>query len=484
MRRLLAIALLVAAVVVVLVVGTGASNDGDGNGYEVRAIFDNAGYLVPGEDVKVAGAKIGTVAALDVTPDRKAVVVLRIDDPAFKDFKQDASCTIRPQSLIGEKFVECQPTEPKSESARPSPPLRQITSGLGKGQYLLPLARTSSPVDVDLLGDVMRLPERQRFALILNELGTGLAGNGDELRSVIRRADPALEQTDRALKLLAGQDKVLADLATNSDIALAPLARERGKLGDFIDKAGTTATATAERGSALEANLQKLPAFLTQLGPTAERLGQLADQATPVLADLHAAAPSVNQVFEQLGPFSTAALPAIETLGDAADIGSKALPATAPVIKDVQRFATVVKPVAAQLGQGLQSLQKNHGFDRLADVILNLAGTLNGFDSVSHFLRAYLYIGNCTVYKTAADNSCDSTFGNSAAAASQATASSATATTATTATSPVGSTPPPTGGAAPRQSATAGTQAAAKSSNAGSDAQSPLLGYLLGGGTR
>ena len=56
----------------------------------------------------------------------KAVVVMRIDDPAFQDFREDASCLIRPQSLIGEKFVECEPTQPHAASSEPPPPLERI----------------------------------------------------------------------------------------------------------------------------------------------------------------------------------------------------------------------------------------------------------------------------------------------------------------------------------------------------------------------
>ena len=77
--------------------------------YFVRAIFDNASSLVQGEDVKIAGAAIGVVDTLEVTDDEKAAVVLRIDDDDFTPWKSDATCTIRPQSLIGEKFVECTP---------------------------------------------------------------------------------------------------------------------------------------------------------------------------------------------------------------------------------------------------------------------------------------------------------------------------------------------------------------------------------------
>ena len=81
MRRLVAIALLIVAVPLVLVFGTAARNDG-GSGYKVRAIFDFV-RAVPGEDVKVAGAKVGRIESLDVTPDNKAAIVLSIDKAGF-----------------------------------------------------------------------------------------------------------------------------------------------------------------------------------------------------------------------------------------------------------------------------------------------------------------------------------------------------------------------------------------------------------------
>ena len=114
----------------------------DGGAYKVRAIFDNAGFVIPGEDVKVAGVKVGKIDSLDVTRDFKAVVVLDIQDPAYQDFRTDARCQIRPQSLIGEKFVECTPTQKRAADAEPPPALRQIERGEGEGQYLLPVENT------------------------------------------------------------------------------------------------------------------------------------------------------------------------------------------------------------------------------------------------------------------------------------------------------------------------------------------------------
>ena len=66
MRRLLAIVAALAVAVAVLVLGTGAGGD-DGT-YEVRAIFDNASFLVTGEEVRVAGAKVGVGRPTSTSP--------------------------------------------------------------------------------------------------------------------------------------------------------------------------------------------------------------------------------------------------------------------------------------------------------------------------------------------------------------------------------------------------------------------------------
>jgi len=284
MKRVAAITVVLAAAAVVAILGTGASDSG--SSYKVRAIFDNAVSVIPGEDVKIAGVKVGRISALDVTADKKAAVTLDITEPGFNDFRQDAECTIRPQSLIGEKFVECTPTQPKAVGQPQSPKLQKIDSGKGKGEYLLPVSQTASPVDIDLINNILREPYRDRLSIIINELGTGVAGRGKDLNQTIRRANPALRETDKVLKILAGQNQILANLASNSDTILEPLARERHAVADQFAQSATVAQATADRGDDLEADFQKLPGFLRQLRPTMVRLGAFADQATPVPSSL------------------------------------------------------------------------------------------------------------------------------------------------------------------------------------------------------
>ena len=269
--------------------------------------------------------------------------------------------------------MECTPTQPRPENAQPAAPLRKIQRGAGKGQYLLPVSQTAKPVDLDLLNNTLRLPYRERLAIILNELGTGLAGRGGDLRQAVTNADPALKETDKVLAILADQNRVLSDLARNGDTILAPLARDRAKVADFVTQANKTSEATAERSSALEQNVAKLPAFLRELKPTMERLGGLSDQMTPVLTDLGAQAPAINRFIKQLGPFSQAGIPALQSLGAAADVGAPALTKSKPIITDVGQLASTSKPLTNNLAALLTSLQ-GHRRHRAPDGLPLLPG--------------------------------------------------------------------------------------------------------------
>jgi phospholipid/cholesterol/gamma-HCH transport system substrate-binding protein len=424
-------ALCVAALVVVVLLATSAG--GSNGSYTVRAIFDDAANIIPGENVKIDGVKIGVVGPVTATPQQKAAVVLKIENAGFQDFRADASCTIEPEALIGEKFVNCLPTQPRPEGTPLPPPLRKVPSGQeGAGQYLLPVQNTSSPVDIDLLGDINRLPVRQRFTIILNELGAGLAGRGSDLNAVIRRADPALRELDKVVGILASQNKLLAKLAVDGNRALAPIPGVKEQISGFIAGQDTVARATANQRTALEQNLADFPAFLQQLGPAMERYGRLAEQTTPAFTDLKAAAPGINQAFTQLPAFQRSSTAFFTSLGKTAKLSGPALAALQPFLARVKTLGNVAKPFSASLAELFTSLRDTGGLERLMDFIFLGAGSTNGYDALGHFLRAELVANVCLTYALAPVSGCSaklfSTTG-STSTESSAGASKASATT-------------------------------------------------------
>jgi phospholipid/cholesterol/gamma-HCH transport system substrate-binding protein len=411
-KRLILAAAVVAAVVLVVLLVAGGEDSSDG--YEVRAIFDNGGFMVTGEQVRVAGANVGTIEEVNVTmPDDvvayrngkpvkkagKAIIVMNITDPGFQDFRQDASCQIRPQSLIGEKFVDCRTTLPRSPGAEPPPPLKRIPDGdPGAGQYLLPLGNNGTSVDPDLINDIYTLPYAQRFRLILNELGAGLAGRGEDIEVLVKRANPVLRDVDRFFGVLSAQRKQLAQLASDSEEILGPLSREREHVAGFFSNAGAAAEASAEKGPELEEALQKFPTFLREFRKTMVSLKTFSDAGTPLLEDFGTAAPALTDATKTLTPFSEALTVSLKGLGDAGAASGPIFAEADPVVKKARDLAkSGVKPTG-DLAKLLVSLKQTGGWDGLTELIYGTSASLNGFDNYGHFGRTRVTLSTCLEY--------------------------------------------------------------------------------------
>ena len=149
--------------------------------------------------MRIAGATVGSVAAVDVSfpgepvhangsdDPGKAVVVMRITDPGFQDFRPDASCLIRPQSLLGEKYVDCTPTQPRSaELSRRRLSKSSPTASRAPGSASCRWRTTASRSTWTSSRTSLRLPYAQRFRLILNNLGAGLGGRGKDVEAIVR----------------------------------------------------------------------------------------------------------------------------------------------------------------------------------------------------------------------------------------------------------------------------------------------------------
>ena len=246
-----------------------------------------------------------------MTSGKRAEVTISIGNPDFTPFHADAYCAIRPQSLIGEEYVDCQP----GTSSAPALPL--IKKGPGTGSHYLPVTRTSSPIDTDIVQNISQEPVRQSLAVIIDEFGTGLAARGSDLNAVIHRANPALGDTDKVIRILARQNRQLAQLATDSDTVLAPLARERHQISTFVTQANATSVASAQRAADISKTFHLFPSYLRQLKPLLADLGVLADQGTPLMTTLGKSASALGQQFANLTPFAGAARKALIELGNA-----------------------------------------------------------------------------------------------------------------------------------------------------------------------
>jgi len=411
-------AIALVAVAAGLAIGARGADGEDDTTY--RIVFDNAFGLTDGGDFRIAGVRAGTIEDLSIGKGYppKAVVAVKVTEPGFADLREDAACEVRPQSLIGEYFVDCQPGDSE----------RRLPNG-GR----VPVERTTSTIPFDLVNTVMRRPYRERFRLIISELGAGLAGRPEDLSEVLRRAHPGLRETSQALEILGRQTRTIERAITDADRVIAELERRKRDVVRFVEEAGETAEITASRRAALADSFRLLPTFLAELQPNMAQLGELADAQIPLLRDLGAAAGDLDTFLTRLRPFSINALPAFRALGGASETGLEAIRATDEEVDVLRQAARNAPGTAEPLRQFLQTIDdrrravendprakatgppapdKTHipadeqggftGMEAFWNYYYWQALSTNAYDAVGHILRisATLDLGGCSAYFT------------------------------------------------------------------------------------
>src|ERR1700749_3631150 len=403
MKRVLISGALLLAAAAFVFLATGSSNGSAQGTYKIE--FQNAFGLVTGADFKVAGVPAGSIKAINL--DQKslnAVVNIQVHRSGFGQFHQSATCQSRPESLIGEYFVDCNPG----------------TSGpVLKAGSIIPVSHTQSTIPADLLQDTMRLPYRQRFTLIVNELGAAAAGRSGDIEAALHRAVPALDETDNLLNLLANDSGTLQALTKDSNSVITALANNSKNVNKFIDVAGKTAADTATQQGNLRVSLQRLPGLLQQLKPTLAQLGTTVTTNEPVLQNLNQASGEIDRLLTDLPAFSKSAKPAIKSLGKASGTGKAAVTAAAPTGKGLNALAKATRALAATPAVVLHDLDDPSragekdprspggngftGLQALLGYVFNQALAINTFGPEGHILAVDAFASPmCSAYATPA----------------------------------------------------------------------------------
>ena len=421
MKRIAAILLLLALVCgAALTLGAKDEEDSSG-GKTYELLFDNAFGLTEGGDFKVAGVRAGQTSKFKVTKvDGRplALVEAEVTEPGLADLREDARCEIRPQSLIGEYFVDCQPGA--SDEKLPD-----------GGR--LPVQQTSSTIAIDLVNDIMRRPYQERLRLIVGELGAGLAGRPDDLSQVLRRAHPALRETSETLEILGRQTDTIEKFIGDANTVVGALEDRKKDVSRFVREAGETAEISASRREELGESFARLPAFLIELEPYMNQLGDLTEAQTPVLRDLQSASGELDTFLTRLRPFTAEGLPAFKSLGEASVVGRRAVRKTEEEVRELRRLAKDAPGFAKPLRQLLETIDdrkrgvepdrraaasgppagdKTHttssragftGMEAIWNFFYWQTLSTNALDDVGHVLRLTALVNECSTYQIKPD---------------------------------------------------------------------------------
>jgi ABC-type transporter Mla subunit MlaD len=364
-------------------------------------VLDNAFGLTEGSDLRSAGVVVGKVEKLDVQRSTaRALATIVITRPSFAGLRSDVFCEVKPQSLIGEYYLDCDPGSKQEPAPR-----------------TIPVEQTGGTIPPDLVLDILRRPARERFGLILTELGVGLTARGEDLQTTLRRAVPALRETDKVLKILDANRRTLTQLTRDADTVLAGLSGNRRDVGRFIREAADTTQASASRSAELQQTVDKLPRFLRELRPTLTDLGTTARLQTPALRDLRRAAPDLTELLQRLGPFAQSARPAVRGLGEASVTGITAAKEARSTVKELRALgSSATEPmrnlrfVLEDVNDRSRAVEPNRlsptgaGFTGLEAVLQYFfvqSQAINIYDSKGFILKLNILINECTQYMNA-----------------------------------------------------------------------------------
>ncbi len=367
------------------------------------AIFDTSKGVIPGQLVKIAGARVGKVKDVSLTGDYKARIEMEVGR-RFAPFRSDASCSIQPEGLLAENFVQCDPGSPRG---------RPLRAADGKAPTV-PVARTSVPVNLNDLFDIWNVPTRQRLTVLVNELGIGFAGRGEDLNEVLRRANPSLALARRAITTLSRQRSQLQQIITSTDQVVGELAARRGRVSDFLDQASRVTSQTAAHSGALGEGIHRLPALLRATRPALQRLDEFSAAGTPLLRQLRVAAPDVNRLVAGIKPFAEAGLPAIRGLAPAFSTALRAVRRSGPLMREIRGFTTEALPLGPLVSSTFVNLRDRGFIENGLKFVYYAAAASARYDKVSHILPAHTIFNQCAVYSATRSAGCDASMGKAA----------------------------------------------------------------------
>ena len=396
-------AILIAFVVLAVAAGAVYALSGSGGPEKPHytVVLDNAFGIVAGADMKVAGVRAGKIKKLRVDEKtHKALVDFEIDQDGFGSLRKDVFCESRPQSLIGEYYIDCKPgTDPQ-----------KLPSGA-----TIPVQQTASTIPLDLVNNVLRRPYRERLGIILDELGAGVAGRAPDINDIVRRASPALRETDKVLVKLSKQNQTLKQLVTDADTVIGDLAANKRNVGRFVVEAKNTAAISAQRRGDIQAGLQRLPTFLRELRPTMAELGAAADTNTPALANLNASAGQLTTFLQNLKPLSETTQVNLRSLAAAARKGRPAVAAAQPLVNELDKATTKAPELAnnaaivtEHLNDRKNAVEKDPrspggqgytGFEAILQWVFDQSQAINVYDKNGYMLKVDLFHSKCSDYE-------------------------------------------------------------------------------------
>ena len=273
---------------------------GDG-GTEYTLIFENAGQLVPDNDVQVGGRRVGSVKSIELTDDNQAAVRVSVQEP-YAPLREGTRATIRLTSLSGiaNRYVALTPAPGDA---------KQLEDGA-----TLATAATTPVVDLDQIFNMLDENTRGDLQDVVKGFATQFRGKGAEAGEATKYLNPLLSSSRRLIGELTEDEDNLTRFIVDSSRLVGALAEKRDDLSGLVANTNAVTRAISAENVALARALGLLPTTLRRANTTFVNLRATLDDLDVLVAESKPATKDLTPFLRQLRPLVAASRPTIRDL--------------------------------------------------------------------------------------------------------------------------------------------------------------------------
>ncbi|MBM7516283.1 MCE family protein [Nocardioides nitrophenolicus] len=253
-----------------------------GGGARHEAYLAEAAGLRAGDEVRVAGVKVGKVTEVDLVGD-KVLVGFRAKGV---EIGSESTAAVRIKTLLGQKYLA---VDPLGATALEGP---------------IPLERTTTPYDVNAAFSDLSSTIGEIDTVQLEESMTTLAGVFAETPASVRGMVDGLTRLSRTI---ASRDEDLARLFQATSGVSGSLASRTVEIGNLVDDGNLLLTELASRRESIRQMLRSTTTLARELAGVVrdnqKQLKPALDKLDRVAAMLRRNQQHLSQALEVLGPY-------------------------------------------------------------------------------------------------------------------------------------------------------------------------------------
>ncbi len=333
--------------------------------YEIKAELPSAASLVSGNEVRIAGVRVGMVSevkAKQLDDGRSIAIATMKLDESVRPIPEDSTVLVRQRSAMGLKYLLLTPG--KSDQ------------GMKEGTTI-PESQAEEPVDMDQWFNMFQEPVRKAIQKNLAEYGGGLAARGADINRLLGDLPPLLRVAEPVAKNLASKQTDLRGFVRGLAQAAAEVAPVAETQADMFVQLDTTFKALAE---VARPYIQ-------------DSISEGVDTELSVIRN----GPRIRPFLYTSAKFMDALRPGAKALGESAPIIARSFDVGIPVLRSSPKLYDELAPTARSLRRFGESTTNNEGLDsliRTGEILTPLLRAVTPSQNICNY--ANLLIRNAT----------------------------------------------------------------------------------------